>query len=69
MKLKVLKEFYDRYTGLLHEAGETIEADENRLKEIQSVSARLVEVEPEEVAADTEAVKSPKKKKKVTEEN
>jgi hypothetical protein len=68
MKLKVLKEFYDKYTGLLHEAGETIEADENRLKEIQSVSARLVEVEPEEVEA-ADAVKSPKKKKKVTEEN
>lgn len=44
MKVKVLKEFTDKHTSKLHAVGEVFECDQARLKEIQSVSEKLVTV-------------------------
>lgn len=44
MKVKIKKEFLDKYTNDLHKVGDTIEVSEHRLMEIQSVSPDLVEV-------------------------
>ncbi len=44
MKVKIKKEFLDKYTHDLHKVGDTIEVSEHRLMEIQSVSPDLVEV-------------------------
>lgn len=44
MKVKIKKEFLDKYTHDLRKVGDTIEVSEHRLMEIQSVSPDLVEV-------------------------
>lgn len=36
MKVKVIKEFVDIHTGVLHENGSTFECDETRYEEIKS---------------------------------
>nr|DAG10498.1 MAG TPA: hypothetical protein [Caudoviricetes sp.] len=35
MKVNVIKEFVDRYTGELHTVGSSFECDKNRFKEIE----------------------------------
>lgn len=44
MKIKVIREFTDIHTRKIHRLDEVFECDEARLKEIQSVSKRLVKV-------------------------
>lgn len=44
MKVKVLKEFVDKYSQQLHKVGDTFEADENRIAEINQVSDKLIQV-------------------------
>ncbi len=44
MKVKVIREFTDIHTGKIHKVDEVFECDEARLKEIQSVSKKLVKV-------------------------
>ena len=45
MKVKVLKDFKDKYTGNLHKAGTTINVTEERFAEILTVG-KLVEAVP-----------------------
>lgn len=47
MNAKVVNEFVDKYTGVLHEKGSTFSCDENRFKEIQNTGNFVVEVKPE----------------------
>lgn len=56
-KVKVLNSFIDKYTGSNHPVDEVFEADEERIAEIRSVDAKLIEALPEE------AVKKTKRKK------
>lgn len=65
-KVKVLVEFYDKYTGKLHKPDEMFEADDKRISEIMGVSKHLIEVqeekeEPVEVQEEKPAKKSRKK--------
>ncbi len=65
-KVKVLVEFYDKYTGKLHKPDEMFEADDKRISEIMEVSKHLIEVqeekeEPVEVQEEKPAKKSRKK--------
>lgn len=46
MKIRVLKRFRDRHTGKVYEAGEVLEVEEARLKEILEVG-KLAEPEGE----------------------
>ena len=55
MNVKVVKKFRDKYSGETYEAGQVIELDENRFKEIQAVG-NLLEL--------IEEVKQPKKTNK-----
>lgn len=59
MKVKVIREFTDKHTRKLHRFGEVFECDEARLKEIQSVSDRLVAV----VKEDKKPAQAQKEKK------
>lgn len=60
MKVKVIKEFVDRHTGVLHKKGSTFECDPLRYEEI-SMSGEYVEeiknIEP------MKPVKAPKERK------
>ena len=47
-KVKVMESFIDVHTKALHNVGEVFEATEERIAEIQSVSAKLIEVVSEE---------------------
>lgn len=49
-KVKVLVEFYDKYTGKLHKPDEMFEADDKRISEIMGVSKHLIEVQEEKPA-------------------
>lgn len=65
-KVKVLVEFYDKYTGKLHKPDEMFETDDKRISEIMGVSKHLIEVqeekeEPVEVQEEKPAKKSRKK--------
>ena len=61
MKVKVLKDFKDKYTGKRHTAGETINVSKERFEEILTVD-KLVEAVEEDIAETTEeAVEQPKK--------
>ena len=61
MKVKVLKDFKDKYTGKRHTAGETITVSKDRFEEILTVDT-LVEAVAEDIAETTEeAVEQPKK--------
>jgi hypothetical protein len=57
-KVKVLESFRDVHTGMIHPVGEVFEATEERIAEIQSVSADLIEV----VSGAEAPVKKPRKK-------
>lgn len=48
-KVKVVNEFYDKYTKRLHKVGQSFEADEARIAEIMEVSRHLIEVQKEPV--------------------
>lgn len=48
VKVKVLNSFIDKYTGNNHPVDEVFEATEERIEEIRSVDAKLIEVLPEE---------------------
>lgn len=64
MKVKVTEAFIDKRTGKNHEVGEIFEADEKRIKEIQSVKASLIKVmkkAPTEAPAEAEDKKTEKK--------
>ena len=43
-KVKVLESFMDIHTKMIHPVGEVFEVTEERIVEIQSVSASLIEV-------------------------
>ena len=43
-KVKVLESFMDVHTRMIHPVGEVFEATEERIAEIQSVDADLIEV-------------------------
>ena len=61
MKVKVLREFIDKYTKQLHKVGEEFEVDEKRFEEIQTVGNLVVKVEePEIVEEPTEEVEETK---------
>mgnify|MGYP003303251170 CR=1 FL=1 len=44
VKIKVLKSFIDKYTGMNHPEGEVFEATPERIAEIQKVDRNLIEV-------------------------
>lgn len=44
MKVKVIKEFVDKYSNELHKVGSKFECDEKRLKEIERAGAYVVPV-------------------------
>lgn len=46
MTAKVISEFVDKYTGVLHEKGSTFTCDKARFVEIQKVGAFVEEVKP-----------------------
>lgn len=61
MKVKVLKDFKDKYTGARHTAGEVLNVSKERFEEILTVDV-LVEAVAEDIAeAPEEAVEQPKK--------
>lgn len=60
MKVKVLKDFTDKHTNKIHAVGEVFECTQERLKEIESVSKRLVSV-VEEAPAPKKQEKTEKK--------
>lgn len=47
MMAKVISEFVDKHTGVLHEKGSTFSCDENRFNEIQKAGNFVVETKPE----------------------
>lgn len=53
MKLKVVREFLDRYTKKLHKVGEEFEADEKRFNEIQRVGNLVERVDDESIEEET----------------
>lgn len=55
-KVKVLVEFYDKYTGKLHKPDEMFEADDKRISEIMEVSKHLIEVQKEKEESVEEPV-------------
>lgn len=66
MKLKIEKEFTDKYTGKKYKAGSEVEFKEERAKELLSDSRELVtqiKEAPEEASKET-SKKSAKKSKK-----
>lgn len=68
-KVKVLVEFYDKYTGKLHKPDEMFEADDKRISEIMEVSKHLIEVqeekeEPVEESVEVQEEKPAKKSRK-----
>ena len=56
MKVKVTRDFIDKYTGDLHRVGETFECSEDRLVEIQSVLPDLVQKVADTAPAPVEHV-------------
>ena len=50
MKVKVLTEFIDRYTGELRKYGEILEVSKERVKESQDACAIVEEVEEQKKA-------------------
>jgi len=62
MKVKVLKDFNDKYTGERHKAGDTMTVTKARFEEILTVD-KLVEEVVEEAAenAPADAAEPPKK--------
>lgn len=62
MKVKVLKEFRDKYSGKLYKAGDIIEVSAERFGEIQTVGNLVEKVEEK-----TETVKKSKKAKNTAE--
>lgn len=61
MKLKINKEFTDKYTGKKYKAGSEVEFEDERAKELLSDSRELVSEVKE---ASEEAPKKPAKKSK-----
>lgn len=57
-KVKVLESFMDVHTRALHPVGEVFEATEERIAEIRSVNANLIEV----VSGEEAPVKKTRKK-------
>lgn len=47
MMAKVINEFVDKYTGVLHEKGSTFSCEKDRFIEIQKAGNFIVEVKPE----------------------
>lgn len=47
MKVRIIKEFFDKYTGEKYEVGTVIDITKERLAEIETVSKLLVEKVPE----------------------
>ena len=47
MMAKVINEFVDKHTGVLHEKGSTFSCDENRFMEIQKAGNFVEEIKPE----------------------
>lgn len=62
MKLKIEKEFTDKYTGKKYKVGDVIEFEEGRAKELLSDTRELVSKVTEE--AEKPAEKKPAKKSK-----
>ena len=62
MKVKVLKEFRDKYSGKLYKAGDIIEVSAERFGEIQTVGNLVEKVEEK-----TETAKKSKKAKNTAE--
>lgn len=62
MKLKIEKEFTDKYTGKKYKVGDVVEFEEERAKELLSDSRELVSKVTEE--AEKPAEKKPVKKSK-----
>lgn len=60
MKVKVIREFTDVHTRKVHKVDEVFECDEARLKEIQSVSKKLVKV----IEKDDQKQDEPKQEQK-----
>ena len=56
MKVKVINEFVDIHTGVLHKNGSTFECDETRYKEIENAGSIVVPV-----------IEKVKKKEEITE--
>lgn len=63
MKLKILVEFTDKYTGDIYKIGDIKEFEEKRAKELLSDKRNLVEEVKEEVE---EVKEEPKPKKKTS---
>ena len=61
MKVKVIRDFIDKYTHKLRRVGEEMEIDEKRFKEIQSVGNLVVKTE-ETVEKTEKPVKGKSKK-------
>lgn len=68
MKLKVLKPFSDKETGILYKVGEIIEVTDKRGNEILSSRYEVAELVGESYRNfdDTEIVKMPKKRTRKT---
>lgn len=64
MKLKIEKEFKDKYTGKKYKAGDTVEFKEERAKELLSDDRALVSEVKEEPKEVEEEPKKPAKKSK-----
>lgn len=62
MKLKIEKEFKDKYTGKKYKAGDAIEFKEERAKELLSDDRALVSEVKEEVKEEPEKVEEEPKK-------
>lgn len=64
MKLKIEKEFKDKYTGEKYTAGSEVEFEDERAKELLSDSRELVSEVKEASEEAEEAPKKPAKKSK-----
>lgn len=64
MKLKINKEFTDKYTGKKYKAGSEVEFEDERAKELLSDSRELVSEVKEASEEAEEAPKKPAKKSK-----
>lgn len=61
MKVNVIKEFVDKYTGELHKVGSSFDCDANRIAEIKANGDFIAEVE-EIHTTEKKALNKPNKK-------
>ena len=64
MKVKVIKTFWDKYTGEKHRRGDEFEASEERVEEILRKGAFIEPVEAKSAKAEPAGEKKPARKRK-----